>query len=413
MSTTAERTRARTNKPQDFWNRKGDYTLGLDKFRITCLRGPGQPMLRLDSVIENIAWQDQSAVLTGTASFRLNRDPIDVSEGHRMRLEWSHANGRWVELWTMRILSPEKGVAGHTTGVQLADDLTYLTLSKDDFHYHANKSRKAGWLPHEIVAAICKRYGVKIGHLPKTKHRIKKMSLTNVSPLDAIVWALKKEREAEGTKMRIAWRNGALTVTPLTRSKELLVMGDTLIDAAYTRAVLREGFATVVKLTSSAYKGKKGKKRKLTVTVRSAAGIKRYGYVHQTMTSTQADSVAEGTRIAKRHLAKVARPEQTLSLTHPGIPTLRRLHALKVALPDIGVQQIVYVTGVNHRLDAQGYTMDVSVRFDDPFVDDSASVDAHKKCATAKDHGRDTRDCRSAEAKTAAKPKKAVSRSNK
>jgi hypothetical protein len=75
-------------------------------------------------------------------------------------------------------------------------------------------------------------------------------------------------------------------------------------------------------------------------------------------------------------------------VTHPGIPGLRRGHALRVFLPESGSKDIVYVKDVTHSVSPGGYDMEVTCSFEDPFVAQDERIALLKKCAAAKRRGR-------------------------
>lgn len=373
---TTVRSAIRAEKPVNFWDKTApNYTLGADRWRIYIRRGDGKSTLRVDDAMESLTWDDASAVRTGTLAVRrpANGPKLEVTEGSQVIVQWSHAGGPFKELWRMRLTEPNSTASDGSVSYQLIDDLQYLQLGSEDFHYAKDKQHPNGWLVHEIVADICKRFGVGVGRMIKTTTRVKRMT-KRCSPLEAIVFALRKEKVATGRHMVISSSGGKVNVDPLRRSKYLLLMGKKLGEAAYTRQVLKEGFATSITVHGS--RKVKGHNKHLSVTVTSKNGVKRYGTVHRFVSGGDADTVAEATKVGKRVLAKAMLPKQTLTLTMQGIPGLRRGAALLVDLPDEGVRQVVYVTEVRHSVSGGGdYTMDVEVRFTDPYT----SIDKSSK----------------------------------
>lgn len=375
---------ARGDKPVDYWRRPGaPKTIGRHTFRARLLR-PGEQTLTLTNAIEGVAWDDVSSVLTGTITLRLPMNSkVKIEEGHVVVLEWSPQGfDAYRELWRMRVKKPTVDLPSGAIAAELMDDLAFLQLSKDDFVYNVDRAHPRGWAVHQIVASICRRYGVRIGRVPKSSLRIKRFSKLGVSPLDAIVAVLRKLREHSGNKLVLRYERGRLVVEPLRRSRELLVMSRTIIAAAYSRTAYVEGFATVVTAKGTAKQGK-GKRKTLRVRVESKAARRQYGTVHQ-IAESSGDTRAEVRATARKRLKRVKDPTEELTITHTGIPTLRRGQAIRAELPEVGVRQVVFVKEVRHQITGRDYQMSVTLRFDDPFVDAASRSSARKRAAAAK-----------------------------
>jgi prophage tail gpP-like protein len=291
------------------------------------------------------------------------------------------------------------------------DDLAFLQLSKDDFVYHTNKSHPRGWTVHQIVADICKRYGVRLGRMPRSKLRVKSFSKLGVSPLDAIIAILRKLREDSDQKLVLRYEAGRVIVEPLRRSRDLLVFGRTLTGAVYSRTAYQEGFATVITAKGTAKTGKHSRS-KLRVRVESKASSRRYGTIHQIVESS-GDTRAEVRTTARKKLANVKDPTEELTVQHPGIPTLRRGQAIRIGLTDLGLQQIVFVKEVRHTVTGLDYEMSVTLRFDDPFVEAATQLSAEKRAAAAKAKARKVKEAAAAKAKPKPKPVRAAARADK
>jgi hypothetical protein len=401
---------ARSDQPVDYWRRPGTpKTIARHRFRARILR-PGLQTLTLTNAIEGVSWDDVSSVLTGTITMRLpTGSKVQIKEGHVVVLEWSPQGfDAYRELWRMRVKKPAIDLPTGAITCEVLDDLAFLQLSKDDFVYHTDKAHPHGWAVHQLVAAICKRYGVRVGSVPRSSLRIKRFSRLGVSPLDAIVYALRKLREHTGKKLVLRYERGRLIVEPLRRSRELLVMSRTIIGAAYSRTAYVEGFATVVTAKGTAKKGK-GRRAKLRVRVESKAGRRQYGTVHQLVDSS-GDTRAEVRTTAKRRLARVKDPSEELTITHSGIPTLKRGQAIRVEVDEVGVRQVVFVKEVRHQVTGRDYQMSVTLRFDDPFVDAAAKSSSAKRAAAAKTRGRNVADTST---KTPPRPARAATRADK
>jgi hypothetical protein len=178
-----------------------------------------------------------------------------------------------------------------------------------------------------------------------------------------------------------------------------MILGPTLIDASLQQT-FQEGFATALTVRSvaeskagpskSPSKSKRVTSRKINVKIRSRTAMKRYGYVHRIVWAHGATSTAEARRLGLRYLAKIARMKKEMTLNHVGIPTLHKGDALRLQLPELGLRQVVYVSEITQTVTAGDYSMDVTVNFDDPYVDVKASRVDENKEKTALDRKRKT-----------------------
>jgi hypothetical protein len=323
----------------------------------------------------------------------------DVGFGDEIMLECALTGDKtFVELWRMRIDQPNRDFGASERTFQLINALGWAARSTDDFHYRKNKAHPNGWYAHEIALDVCKRFAIPVGVIAKTKHRIMKLAVIQGSPLDVIAAAYKKERLATGKRYVISCYRGKTNILPLRRTPQLLELGPSLIAASFQEQ-FRDDFATSVKVRAQRKvdvgKDKKGKKRKgtnkIVVVVKSRAAIKRYGFVQREVWAHDAHSAAEAHQQGKRHLTLVGIPTKTLTLTHPGLPQIRRGMAIQAALPDRALKQVIFVTEVQHTLNPGDYEIQVSVQFTDPFLDAQKDKVDESRYQKARKHGRKTK----------------------
>lgn len=392
--------RSRGSAPRDFWHRPGPkVSLGRERFRVTLMRGRRLPWVRLDSMVEGISWLDESAIMSGEIGLRLPqrkdvRFPVQV--GHQVKLEMAvNATAPFKELWRMRVSKPNKSLSSGTVAYQLTSDLALAHGSEDDWRFVKNTRHPHGWRGDEIIREVAKRAGLKIRLLPRMRHRHKRLIMLGVSPLDVIVKVLEVERTNHSRRFAIYFERGKLEIRPLRRSRLLLRMGKSIIDGVLS-AQMPENFATAVTVRTSgsqeSTKDSKGHRRtarqKIVVKVKLPAAVDRYGYVHRIVYAQDADSPAEARRLGRRYLARMSRPEREATITHPGIPWVRRLQAIRLDLPEQGVKQIVYVKTASYRLSPGGFDMELTLDFDDPFVDEKAHKVTEELTEKAKKNGR-------------------------
>lgn len=362
-----------------------DLRLNEQVFRITALR-PGLGNLNIDPYVETVEWTDGTedptgdlndyTILTGTLTLRKPTPDqggakLDLRDGHVIKcdVQWG---GQWREVWRMRIWHPSISLPDGAWGFELSDDLRLLNASEDDFRYKRGKhKRRKGWLYHEIVRDVCRRYGVPVGQLVKGKRRIKTLIKHNTDPLDVIRAAVDLERSWTGRRLVITWRDGKLCVLPLTRSASLYELGPMLTQAAIETN--RHGdFATSLTARATAKTGskKKGyKRKKLVFKYTNPTARRQYGLIHRKVEFHGVDSKGELRDRTKRSLAKRVVVKPAITLTHPGIAFLRRGHAVYVHIPDEGLSGqagIVFCQAITHRVVSGDYSMDLTLMTDDP-----------------------------------------------
>lgn len=407
MASSSAKARQRADLPEDVWHYSGTehVHVGEDDWRVIAYRGNHGDHQDVTPYVTAVTWEDNGPILTGTVSIRKPADMahLDLGDGHVLRLDHRRlGQGAFNEVWRMRIggpvdntvatINPKEG----TYDFQLADDLALLAKSgKVHYKVRKDKAHPKGVLVHDAIRTFCAREGIPVTALPVMRHRIKKWSM-HAEPLNIIAALVRQENHNEDSDYRLAWRNGGLTLLPKQRSKYLLYMSDSIVEAALTQG-RRADYANLleVKATASKDSGKDSKDKprrkrgKIAVTVQSARHIARFGRIKRKVT-VEADSQAEALRKGRQALVKRLRPKRTLSITHAGIPGLRRQHALKIKLPDQGIEQIVYVTAVSHSVSAGEYTMEVTVRFTDPFVDKKKEKREQEKRDKARQRNRST-----------------------
>jgi hypothetical protein len=372
----------RRDLPRDYWLRQGpQLDVGREVWRVWLLPGGGRPRLQLDAAATALEWTDADAVLRGSVQVQDARGmkAANIGIGSQVALEYAPRPGApFRELWRMRVQEPVASLKDESASLTVANDMALLQASVDDFKYTRNpKSKPKGWRADEVIADVCARYGLPGPVLPAMKHVVKNYVRAGVSPFDVIVEMLKFERGSSGRRYVLAMEGGRVTVRPLRRSERLLVLGPSLVDAQY-QATMRGDWATALtvrgKGTQEAGKDAKGHRRtttrKLAVEVRSAAGVKRFGYVHRIAVAPDADTAEEARDLGMRHLATVMAPLKEAPITHPLIPGVKRGDSLRLQLDAAALRQVVFVKEARFQVRPGEATMDLQVTFDDPYVDE-------------------------------------------
>lgn len=179
--------------------------------------------------------------------------------------------GHFVPLWAMRV-TPGQGTQAEQMTMSdgewlltLADDLTFLDQSVDDFKFtKGKKTRKKGWRCDQITAAVCQQYAVPVKQLSRgtAYFDLPTRTTTAVSPLTVIANAYQEETNRTGKAFIVRWAAptakwplGALEVVPLRRNPNLLKFRKQLTEAILTRSQSTD-FATVVEGRATLKHGK-------------------------------------------------------------------------------------------------------------------------------------------------------------
>lgn len=404
--------------PRDYWNAKGpEIAFGQETFRLTWMRKSGA--LNISTYVESFTWtEDDTGIPKGELQTRTpgTLDPLNLQPGEQVKCEVQpRPGGAWSEVWRMRVSTPTRDYGDGSTRVSLVNDLALLEQSEDDFIYKRDRKHPSGWTLTQIVADVAQRYGIARIVCPASKHRIKKLtivddsgnavtdanSLLRVSPLDVILSAVKTEMRATDTPYHVRLEKGVLYVLPRRRSELLIAIGDQIIEAALASTLGddRKPFASAVTVRNTGEddagtdtKNRKKKKvRKIVAKVSIPTSVSRFGYVHRNVYAQDADTVAEARQLGALYLKRLAMPQNELTITHPGIWTVRRFDAMRVKLGDpVLKNKIVFVNAVTHSVSASAYTMALTLQFEDPFVADADEKVTEEIEAVAAEKGRKT-----------------------
>lgn len=341
----------------------------------------------LDGWVEAFSWDDlvdASPVLTGTMTLRqsLTYSPIPpIRSGDLIVFEMQTTpEEQWSEVVRLRVDEPQRIASGQFT-FQLTNDAALLALGTDSWHFPHDKAHKNGWYPWQIVEEVCARAQIRCV-MPKVGKRIKKFPpMLNSSPIDVINAAMKHVREVERKTLIRRFEAATLYLNERHYSPELMTLGPQLIDASLVETK-KQGWATALTVRTQAEvvhpKSPKGfsqsTQKGITVEVPArgalskSAYVKRFGYVHLVVYAHGATSPTEARQRGLAHLARVLQPDRTITLTTPLIRGLRRGAYVRLAIPTLGLTQIVYVQSISYSISIGSNTMDVTCGFDDPQV---------------------------------------------
>lgn len=313
----------------------------------------------LDPFIDTLSWSDEQSTLTGTITLRrpVPDDPLSLpiirNQWVRCRVKWG---GQTYELWTMKTDPPQIELDTNTVTVTLQDDMVLLDTGKQDWSFRATKRRPHGFFVEEIAREIAKTLGVRVGKLAQGTKRIS-FSKNGATGLDAIKAAYAEERKASGRFFVVRMRFGKLEVVPLQYNPLLYELGDEIQTALITQKAGSKAPVTVLEGTGHVGKGKKTKKLKFTASNRNT--VKAFGWVKDKKDFGLVKSHGDLRDQVKRELAKGLRLQDTISVTHAGLPFIQRGDAVQIRLPNegyAGIGSFVWVTRAQHTVQAGVYS---------------------------------------------------------
>jgi hypothetical protein len=367
------------------------------------LLGSGRKPVNLDKLLDSATWTEDSAIPQGHLTVR-RPDPntprsliVEKSMLVRCRTRPS-LGGRWVHLWTMRVLDPQPNPVDGVIDFDVSDDLSLLSKNKRNWVFRKTKKRKKGYTLGEVARAVCRKEGIKPGRIYEGKHRLS-FTKKRASGLDVLRYAAAQEKSKTGGQLNIKLRNGYLDILPLQRNRILYEFKDE-IETAVLQATGADDPVTVIQATGHIGKGKKGTKVKATVQDRAV--VRRLGRVVDEKDYGHVKSRAELMQKARRDLAKGIRQTRTADIAVRGIPYIHRGEGVRWITREPGWygkeatvsrdRSFVFTTAVSHTVSGADFTTQLSLTQVDPFVKDQEARDAaRRKTARSKRKSRRSR----------------------
>lgn len=405
----ASRAKLRSDDRRDFWTAKASpLSYGREEFRFRLIRSERRlPAQNIDPWVTDCSWGREDAKLAGQLTFRrplADRAATMLVKDDEVELQRRIGEASWKPQWRLRVAVPDHQVGGGTMTVALSSPtLDALFKTKVAWKFRKDRRHPKGWTAKQITEHVARRLGVPLVSVPGASHRIVKLVRKEASGADIINAAWKAERQATGRRFDADTSTGRLEVREIAAPRYKLLVSGSMLDATVRQSL--GSLATVIVATATVKAKGSRRARKLRVTVVNQARRRRYGYIVKTVKAPAGiDSAAGLRRWAKAELARTARPKDTITFTHPGLPDLDRGDVIGLKIPDADFDQLVFVTAVQHTVGPASYTMEVTVSFTDPYVDARAERVKKKKAIAAARR-------RNGSAKVAApKPKRATLR---
>lgn len=379
---------------QDYWQpHTGRFEFGRERFRVTAFR-KDRPSVILDPLLAQFGWErNGTTARTGTLNFYRPLGHYQgalVAQADQLGIDVSLTGekGPWFKFLRMAVNNPHETVVAATTEVSLNTiSIAQLSQSKESWRFAKDATHPYGWTADQITLAVCQRFGVRTGRIAKGTTHLPTIAAKSSSGYDIILRAWKEERHNSGRRFVVDDDSGAIEVTEVALPRYMLPLGPALSEAVinsfasknFASAVIVKGKVKNTGLTKAG-KPKRGNSS-LTVTVQNELSIARYGYVKQTIVAPSDRNTAAGLRdYGLKYLARHSKVTPTVELTHPGIPWVDVGDAILLDIPEIGFHNLVYVSSVQHAVGPGNYTMNITVQYADPWLEDQSSkVSAAKR----------------------------------
>jgi hypothetical protein len=363
--------KARTPNLSHFYRYKqpsvtpGDFQFMLDVLR------PKQPPLPIDRMVDTLTWTDQQSTMVGslTAYRPESQDPrtLPISRGQlvRCRVKWEEGT---YQLWTMRSTAPQVELETGQVTLTLQDDMALLDSGSRDWWFRKTKHRPYGYTCNEVAAIVGRTLGIKIRLAAKGTTRFE-LKLKGVTGLAVLKHAYQKEKAKSGRAFIIRMRNGELEIVPLARNPMIYLIGPQIQTAALAQKTGQKVPTTV--LTGHGRLGHGHGTRGISYTDYDRSVVKLLGYVHDTHNFGRVSSHAELRGLVQRELAKRLRLNDTISITHQGIPFILRGDGIELELPAEGYKgsdSFVFCTRAVHTVQAGVYQTQWDFTATDPYI---------------------------------------------
>lgn len=271
----------------------------------------------------------------------------------------------------------ERGVTDARQGVSQVvalDPVSFLQRQgQQSYFFRRTKKRKAGWRASDIANAILRDLGVP-SNVSTTPFRINWFLLQDVTPYEAIVKALTRDKQMTGVSYRMRAGRAAkqpqggiidpevVFVEPVTTQDHTWELTDdtTIISASRTESL--EGLATEYIGVVLNKDGKELKRVKVT-----GNGTARYGTLRRFEVLPKGTKAGDARKAARNELFKMRDLKREATIQSLGITTLRASDMVRIEDGGTGLSGFYWVSSITHKIAANGHTMDVDLSYTSVF----------------------------------------------
>lgn len=329
-------------------------------------------LVDVSEAVTSASWTEdlETIVISGSADFS---NVID-DNGHRA----SHYIRKGSELRTF-VRNPNTGNAEEKDRfvvwqierssdtkltVQFYSYEKYLADSNVTVLYHKRNSANAPTVG-EITKSICKTYGVKIGSLPKSRHRVQYFYQETQPLLDVLIRLWTLESKATGRKFTMSIKRGRLYIRRKTKKPRSWVLelssqgpeAGILQSASHTESL--DGMVTSVRLwgTRKDYSSNTTDTRRAVVKSKwytQRRKVALYGRIYLEEVVQGVTNQGDIDKQAKKKLKRLARETWGARAELVGYPYISAGQAVRVYEPESGLNGLYWFKNLTHSVGGDG-----------------------------------------------------------
>lgn len=310
--------------------------------------------------VQDVQWSGQKlkaprtlvATVLSTTRGMHRKQPVDV--GDQLLFKW-----KGEELFRGTVFTKERTKNG-SLSLTAYDDLVYLTKSEDKYVF-------TGKTLGEIVRRICGDFGIPIGKIADTPHKLTRILQGTL--FDMILTAISLTYKHTRVKYYLYSDKGKLNLTKrvdLAR-KWVIEDGVNLVDYSFSQSI--EDTYTQVKLTSTKANKTAIAKVDNPTTKRRFGTIQYYEEVSDELNKAQLMQRATAMMLEK---GKVG---ESFSIDALGIASVISGSAVYVIAKELGVSRAFYVDEDSHSFKGNEHTMSLTLTKTDDLPDIDATVE--------------------------------------
>lgn len=319
------------------------------KYKVVALLQDGTS-LDLSNLVQGLSWGKSCGEFAAKAEMEIAQTKIDKGYIHQllplctvMYIFADTGNG-WQEMfrgsvWDWRYRS---ALEEQKTSLVVYDRSHYLTKSKDNSYYSAGQTTKA------VIEDICGRWGVGLTYdYDSITHE--KIKYSSQSIADQIENTLNEANKKLGKNSVIYMKEDMLYIKKKGQNETIFrfTSKENTIDTD-----MRMNMDTLVtKVIICGNSPEDG----VAPTLKSQEGDTRYGVLQEIVTKSTNTSLADAEKEAAELLTERGKPEQTIEVNAPDVPTL--LIGDKVMISAGNLNTYFIIIGIMHYPDSKRMTM--------------------------------------------------------
>lgn len=245
---------------------------------------------------------------------------------------------------------------GYVFSITYSQDSTVEILAYDQMRYLKNKDTYVftGQRADQMIAQICKDYGLEVGALPSTGYVIPTLVEDQSTLIDICLGALEETLQQTGNRYTLWDDYGTLQLSLVEKGDRVLLLGDSSLVTAYShqQSLDEETYNRVV--VSQMQNGERVK-----YIAQDSDNQGPWGLLQLSQSATTATNDPQG--LADTLLSLYNQPSQTVTLQAIASPGLRAGEVVQVTIADADLETTCLVEQVTHDLYHKTMTLKVSV----------------------------------------------------